>query len=411
MIAAALFERVVVRGTDVVPRVSVIVPAFNAEATLGACLDSLCRQTLQPFEIIVVDDASTDTTSWTAAAKGAQTLRMLGNGGPGLARNAGAAVATGDILAFIDSDCVARPDWLEHMVGTLTREQLGAVTGGYGGPLTEAFLPRLQDLVLKLRQRSLPNRIASTISSNLVCRREFFDAAQGFPLYFRRWGDRRAVWGNEDEEFGFLAAQGRNVIGWVDRSAVLHQYRTTLRGYLRQQTFYAERTVMSYLWRPAMAATKTNYSRGSGMRDLVLTGLVPTAAAAAIVADSTASIYAPAVWAIFGACVVAYLALPIGTLRGLRSLGADSRFIAKAYPIVLAVKAAWFVGALRGLIFSLGGFRNGSTQRRIAPAAFVVETRPAAASDVLRDGSVQRGMQALLLLGQPQSGPEGTDPR
>lgn len=411
MIAAALFERVVVRGTDVVPRVSVIVPAFNAEATLGACLDSLCRQTLQPFEIIVVDDASTDTTSWTAAAKGVRTLRMLGNGGPGLARNAGAAVATGDILAFIDSDCVARPDWLEHMVGTLTREQLGAVTGGYGGPLTEAFLPRLQDLVLKLRQRSLPNRIASTISSNLVCRREFFDAAQGFPLYFRRWGDRRAVWGNEDEEFGFLAAQGRNVIGWVDRSAVLHQYRTTLRGYLRQQTFYAERIVMSYLWRPAMAATKTNYSRGSGMRDLVLTGLVPTAAAAAIVADSTASIYAPAVWAIFGACVVAYLALPIGTLRGLRSLGADARFIAKAYPIVLAVKAAWFVGALRGLIFSLGGFRNGSTQRRIAPAAFVVETRPAAAPDVLRDGSVQRGMQALLLLGQPQSGPEGTDPR
>ena len=411
MIAAALFERVVERGTDVVPRVSVIVPAFNAEATLGACLDSLHRQTLHPFEIIVVDDASTDTTSWTAAAKGAQTLRMLGNGGPGLARNAGAAVATGDILAFIDSDCVARPDWLEHMVGTLTREQLGAVTGGYGGPLTEAFLPRLQDLVLKLRQRSLPNRIASTISSNLVCRREFFDAAQGFPLYFRRWGDRRAVWGNEDEEFGFLAAQGRNVIGWVDRSAVLHEYRTTLRGYLRQQTFYAERIVMSYLWRPAMAATKTNYSRGSGMRDLVLTGLVPTAAAAAIVADSTASIYAPAVWAIFGACVVAYLALPIGTLRGLRSLGADSRFIAKAYPIVLAVKAAWFLGALRGLIFSLGGFKNGNTQRRVAPAAFVVETRPAAAPDVLRDGSVQRGMQALLLLGQPQSGPEGTDPR
>lgn len=411
MIAAALFERVVERGTDVVPRVSVIVPAFNAEATLGACLDSLHRQTLHPFEIIVVDDASTDTTSWTAAAKGAQTLRMLGNGGPGLARNAGAAVATGDILAFIDSDCVARPDWLEHMVGTLTREQLGAVTGGYGGPLTEAFLPRLQDLVLKLRQRSLPNRIASTISSNLVCRREFFDAAQGFPLYFRRWGDRRAVWGNEDEEFGFLAAQGRNVIGWVDRSAVLHEYRTTLRGYLRQQTFYAERIVMSYLWRPAMAATKTNYSRGSGMRDLVLTGLVPTAAAAAIVADSTASIYAPAVWAIFGACVVAYLALPIGTLRGLRSLGADSRFIAKAYPIVLAVKAAWFLGALRGLIFSLGGFKNGNTQRRVAPAAFVVETRPAAAPDVLRDGSVQRGMQALLLLGQPQSGTEGTDPR
>jgi len=410
MIAQAPLERVVGRGEDV-PRVTVIVPAFNAEATLGACLDSLQRQTLSPVEIIVVDDASTDTTVWKAAEKGVRILRMLGNGGPGLARNAGAAAASGNILAFIDSDCVAQSDWLEYMVSVLTRERLGAVTGGYGGTLTGAFLPQLQDLVLKLRQQSLPNRIASTISSNLVCRREFFDGAQGFPLYFRRWGDRRAIWGNEDEEFGFLATQGRNLIGWVDRSAVLHQYRTTLPGYLRQQSFYAERIVMSYLWRPAMAATKTNYSRGSGMRDLVVTGLVPVSFAGAVLSAATESGLASSAWVIFGACVAAYLALPVGVLRGLRSVGASAVFLARAYPVLLAVKAAWFVGAVRGLIFSLGGFRNGNTQRRIAPAAFVVEARPAAASDVLRDGSVQRGMQALLLLGQPQSGSEGTDPR
>lgn len=389
---------------------SVIVPAFNAEASLGACLDSLQNQSMRPLEIIVVDDASTDTSAWLATERGALVIRMLANGGPGLARNAGAAAASGDIFAFIDADCVAQPDWLEHMVGTLTHEHLGAVTGGYGGSVTDAFLPRLQDEVLRLRQRGLPNRIASTISSNLICRREFFEDAHGFPLYFRRWGDARAIWGNEDEEFGFIAARGRNTIGWIAQSAVLHQYRATLRGYLRQQRFYAERIVMSYLWRPAMATAKTNYSRGSGVRDLAVTGLLPATAVAAIAATVTSLAYTPFAWAAFAGSVVGYLALPIGTMRGLRARGATAVFLVKSYPILLAVKAAWFAGAVRGLIFSLGGFKNGSTQRRITPAAFVVETRNASAPDVLRDGSVQRGMQALLLLGSTKSGSKGVEP-
>lgn len=97
MIHPAPIESTVPPGIDR-PRVSVIVPAFNAEASLGACLDSLQNQSMRPLEIIVVDDASTDTSAWLATERGALVIRMLANGGPGLARNAGAAAASGDIL-------------------------------------------------------------------------------------------------------------------------------------------------------------------------------------------------------------------------------------------------------------------------------------------------------------------------
>lgn len=390
--------------------VSVIIPAFNAERTLEACIESLRAQTLEIQEIIVVDDASTDATTWIAARHDVRVLRMVANGGPGLARNAGARVAGGDVLAFIDADCVAQPQWVEHMVSQLRSRGLDAATGGYGGPISGDFLPQLQDRVLKLRQGNLPERIASTISSNLVCTRAFFEVSGGFPLYFRRWGSPDAVWGNEDEELGFLASGGGNTIGWVAQSYVLHQYRTTLRGYLAQQRFYAERIVMSYAWRPAMATTRTNYSRGSGVRDLALTALAPVCLASAITATALAPDYVPHAWSVFTVSTIAFLALPLGTLAGLRSQGANGSFVLRSYPVLLAVKAAWLWGAIRGFVFSLGGFENGSTQRRLAPAAFGVETRPAGASDVLRDGTVQRRVQALLLLEQPQPRPKRTEP-
>lgn len=390
-------------------RVSVVIPAFNAEDTVEACVRSVLGQRLKPVEVIVVDDASTDTTAWRASQLGVRVLRMLANGGPGLARNAGAASAAGDYVAFIDSDCVARPDWLESMVAQLDAEGVGAVTGGYAGPLTNDFLPVLQDRVLRVRQATLPRRIGSTISSNLVCRRNFFVGAGGFPLYFRRADPQRAVWGNEDEEFGFVATGGRSEIVWSQTSSVLHAYRPTLGTYLRQQRFYAERIVMSYLWRPSMAMTHTNYSRGSGMVDLAVTGLVPLSSAALL-----ASIAVPS-WSMAAAGAVAlslvmFAGLPLTQLSALRADGASRRFILKAYPVLLAVKVAWFVGAVRGLSASLGGFIDGSSERRISPPAFVVETRPAGASHVLRDSSLQRGVQALLLLGQSQPGADRTDP-
>ena len=96
-------------------RVSVIIPAYNAEATLGRCLSSLHRQSRPPDEIIVVDDGSTDGTAKVAQRHGARIISQ-GNAGPAAARNVGARAASGEVLLFTDADCAPTCDWVECMV-------------------------------------------------------------------------------------------------------------------------------------------------------------------------------------------------------------------------------------------------------------------------------------------------------
>ena len=105
-------------------RISVIIPAYNAESTLEQCLESVVRQTVRPFEVILVDDGSTDNTRRVAAKFEANlTLRIVSqaNSGLGKARNAGMAAATGDAYAFLDADDVWLPAKLEQGVKGLLR--------------------------------------------------------------------------------------------------------------------------------------------------------------------------------------------------------------------------------------------------------------------------------------------------
>ena len=85
-------------------RISVIIPTHNRRDYLLACLDSVAAQRRGADEVIVVDDGSTDGTAAAVAARPGVTLITQANAGPGAARNRGAAAATGDYLAFLDSD-------------------------------------------------------------------------------------------------------------------------------------------------------------------------------------------------------------------------------------------------------------------------------------------------------------------
>jgi glycosyltransferase involved in cell wall biosynthesis len=94
-----------------VPAVSVVIPAYNAERTIGRVLEALAAQDAPVDEVIVVDDGSTDTTAEIAASHGASVLRTDGSGFAGGARNAGWDVAKGDVVVFLDSDVVPAPGW------------------------------------------------------------------------------------------------------------------------------------------------------------------------------------------------------------------------------------------------------------------------------------------------------------
>lgn len=97
--------------------ISVIIPSWNRAALLPETLDAVLMQTHAPFEVILVDDGSTDHTAEMVATRYPGRVRVLriANGGDLLARNAGLAVARGRLVAFCDSDDLWRPDFLESM--------------------------------------------------------------------------------------------------------------------------------------------------------------------------------------------------------------------------------------------------------------------------------------------------------
>lgn len=102
------------------PRVSVIIPAYNAAATIAGTVDSVLAQTFEDFEIICVDDGSTDATL-AIVKKYGDRVRLIeqANSGPAAARNNGARHSSGEYLAFLDADDTWTPQFLERSVPVL----------------------------------------------------------------------------------------------------------------------------------------------------------------------------------------------------------------------------------------------------------------------------------------------------
>ena len=104
------------------PLVSVVIPAFNAEPFLAEAIESVLAQTYAPYELVVVDDGSTDRSAEIAAGyEGVRLIRNSESRGAAAARNRGAKAARGEILAFVDADDLLLPSKLDFQVGELLK--------------------------------------------------------------------------------------------------------------------------------------------------------------------------------------------------------------------------------------------------------------------------------------------------
>jgi glycosyltransferase involved in cell wall biosynthesis len=111
--------------------VSVAVPVFNGEKFVESCIKSVLSQSYKPYEVIVVDDGSSDSTSEIASRYPVRLVRHDKNMGLAEARNTAICSAKGDIVAFLDVDCVAGGDWLQNIVDNY-REHDAVGVGGQG---------------------------------------------------------------------------------------------------------------------------------------------------------------------------------------------------------------------------------------------------------------------------------------
>ncbi|WP_050023957.1 glycosyltransferase [Verrucomicrobium sp. BvORR034] len=214
------------------PRISVIVCTRNGSATLRNCLAALGTQTYSNYEVLVIDDGSTDQTPGIAREFPFVKYHHQPPGGLSAARNHGMRLATGEILAYTDDDCIPDEDWLRYLAPAFDEPSWVAAGGPNLPPpprsLTEACVAAAPGAPAHVL---MGNEEAEHLPGcNLAIRKAALEAIGGFRVEFTTAGDDVDVCWRLQEQGGRLR--------FVPAAVVWHHRRFTVSAYLRQQTGY-----------------------------------------------------------------------------------------------------------------------------------------------------------------------------
>ena len=219
------------------PRVSAVVCTFNGSRTIRQCLEGLEKLRYPNYEVIVVDDGSTDGAGEIALEYNVRVIRTE-NRGLSNARNLGLAAATGEIIAYLDDDASPDPDYLSYLALTF-RKTNSAGVGGPNIPFPDdgqvaaciAHAPGGPTHVL------LSDQEAEHIPGcNMAFRRDWLQSIGGFDAQFRVAGD------DVDACWRVQEAGGR--LSFSPAAMVLHHCRGTLREFWKQQVGYGKAEAM-----------------------------------------------------------------------------------------------------------------------------------------------------------------------
>jgi mycofactocin system glycosyltransferase len=230
--------RSVAQQPAVLPTVSVVIPVKDRAEELQRCLASIARidYPQELLQLIVVDDGSKDLSAMVARQSGALVVPSGGTGrGPAAARNVGARAATGEILAFIDSDCTASAGWLAELLPAFSDARTVAVGGLVDGMCTASAVDRyeavMSSLSLGARERS-GNTGDDTFylpSCNLLVRRTAFLGVGGFADSMHVGEDVDLTWRLRDEGW---------TIAYLPVGRIYHEHRSSLRSFMARRFDY-----------------------------------------------------------------------------------------------------------------------------------------------------------------------------
>ena len=212
------------------PRVSVVVCTFNGERRIRETLEGLMKLDYPDYEVVVVDDGSTDSTARIVEEYPFRLIRTE-NRGLGSARNTGSGASSGEIVAFTDDDAYPDAHWLRYLVSSLTGGGYAGVGGPNLSPPRETWTARMIGRAPGPSAVLVSDVLAEHVPGcNMAFRKEELEGVGGFDSVFRSAGD--------DVDFCWRVKERGGRIGYSHSAVVWHHPRGSVRSYWRQQFGY-----------------------------------------------------------------------------------------------------------------------------------------------------------------------------
>ena len=210
-------------------KVSVVIPAYNAQKTIAETVEQSVAQAKGPIEVevVVVDDGSDDNTAIIAESAGATVIRQE-NAGPAAARNQGWRSATGQVICFIDSDCVPTAGWLENLLDGFSDGKVGAVAGSYEIANASSWLAQWVHQEIIERHKRMPPFVRAFGSYNVAIPRYVLEATGGFDPKYRRAS-------GEDNDLSYRIIKKGWRIAFRPQAKVAHYHPERVWKYLMEQ--------------------------------------------------------------------------------------------------------------------------------------------------------------------------------
>lgn len=227
--------------------ISVIVPTYNSIKSLVVLLDTLVNQDYERYEIIVVDDCSSDDTPRVVKNYDIKYVRLKKNRGPAVCRNIGAKVSKGDILAFTDSDCRVNGDWLTKIYHHILNKNVYAIMGRLiidqstylGNSISALGFPAGGSLGFEKVWKVDNNGYTTSLSScNCAMKKYIFNNLGGFDETF-------PYAGGEDSFLAYSLIHSGFKIKYCPDVIAYHEARDSLKKYISWQF---KRGISSYIF-------------------------------------------------------------------------------------------------------------------------------------------------------------------